>query len=141
MGVIAENKNQITLYYNSETRIGKQTYAYVESEEKDILGIDVSKTNVTGTQWAELADKLNIPVGDLVDQDHPDFVKAYGNDKVDLEDNAWFTVLEKTPSVLAFPIALDGKRALAIKNPSDFVKYIEDDSAGLQETPIIGDPK
>lgn len=135
MGVIAKNENQITLYYNSETSLGKQTYAYVESAEKDILAIDISKTKVTGTQWAELADNLNIPIKDLVDQDHPNFVEVYGKDKVDLDEDDWFSVLEKTPSVLACAIVVDGEKTIPIKSPSDFVKYIDDDSAGLEETP------
>ncbi len=135
MGVIAKDENQITLYYNSETSLGKQTYPYVESAEKDILAVDISKTTVTGTQWAELADNLKIPIKDLVDQDHPNFVEVYGKDKVDLDENDWFQVLEKTPSVLTCAIVVDGKRTIPIKSPSDFVKYIEDDSAGLEETP------
>lgn len=135
MGVIAKNENQITLYYNSETSLGKQTYAYVESAEKDILAVDISKTKVTGTQWAELADNLNIPIKNLVDQDHPNFVEVYGKDKVDLDENDWFSVLEKTPSVLTCAIVVDAKKTIPIKSPSDFVKYIEDDSAGLEETP------
>ncbi len=135
MGVIAKNDNQITLYYNSETSLGKQTYPYVESAEKDILAVDISKTKVTGTQWAELAENLNVPIRDLVDQDHPNFVKAYGKDKVDLDENGWFKVLENTPSVLDCAIVVDGQKTIPIKSPSDFVKYIEDDSAGLEETP------
>ncbi len=135
MGVIAKNDNQITLFYDSETSLGKQTYAYVESAEKDILAVDISKTKVTGTQWAELADNLNVPIRELVDQDHPNFVKAYGKDKVDLDENGWFKVLENTPSILSCAIVVDGEKTIPIKSPSDFVKYIEDDSAGLEETP------
>ena len=141
MGVIAKDDNQIRLYYNSETSLGKQTFAYVESSEKEILGIDISSTNVTGTQWAELADNLNVPVSELVDQDHPDFVQAYGEEKVKLDENDWFNVLEKTPSVLSCAIAVKGNKTVPIKSPSDFVKYIEDDSAGLEETPKLGDEK
>ncbi|SDE85471.1 Arsenate reductase, glutaredoxin family [Pricia antarctica] len=137
MGVIAKDGNQITLYYNSETSLGKQTYPYVKSAEKDILAVDISKTTVTGTQWAELADNLKIPIKDLVDQDHPNFVEVYGKDKVDLDENDWFRVLEKTPSVLTCAIVVDGKKTIPIKSPSDFVKYIEDDSAGLEETPKL----
>lgn len=135
MGVIAKNENQITLYYDSETSLGKQTYAYVKSAEKEILAVDISKTKVTGTQWAELADNLQVPIRELVDQGHPNFVKVYGKDKVDLDENGWFSVLENTPSVLACAIVVDGKKTIPIKSPSDFVKYMENDSAGLEETP------
>ena len=58
MGVIAMDKKQLTLYYSSENSLGKQVHAYVKSSGKDQLTIDISKTNITGTQWAELADGL-----------------------------------------------------------------------------------
>ncbi|WP_373519598.1 arsenate reductase family protein [Pricia sp.] len=133
MGVIAKDDNQITLFYNSETSIGKQTLGYVESSEREILTVDISKTKVTGTQWTELAAGVEIPIRELVDQDNPEFQKAYGSDEVDLDEHDWLRVLEKTPSVLAYPIAIQGKRFLAIKNPSDFAKFIESDSAGIEK--------
>ena len=133
MGVIAKDDNQVTLYYNSETSLGKQTLGYVESSERDIQTIDISKTKVTGTQWTELADGVRIPISELVDQDHPDFKEAYGSEKVDLDEHDWLRILEKTPSALAYPIAIQGDRYLAIKNPSDFAKFIEHDSAGIEK--------
>lgn len=89
MGVIAKNDDQITLYYNSETSTGKQTYAYVIASGKKLRAIDISSAKVTGTQWLELAEGLNLPISELVDQDHPDFKKAYESEDVDLEENDW----------------------------------------------------
>ena len=133
MGVIAKDDNQITLFYNSETSIGKQTLGYVESSERDIRTVDISKDAVTGTQWTELADGVDLPIRELVDQDHPDFKEAYGSEEVDLDEHDWLRVLEKSPSVLAYPLVIHGKRFSAIKNPSDFTKFIEDDSAGIEK--------
>lgn len=133
MGVIAKDDNQITLFYNSENSIGKQTLGYVESSERDIRTVDVSKDKVTGTQWAELADGVEIPIHELIDQDHPEFKKAYGTEKVDLDEHDWLRVLEKSPAVLAYPLVIQGKQFLAIKNPSDFAKFIESDSAGIEK--------
>lgn len=133
MGVIAKDDNQITLFYNSETSIGKQTLGYVESSEREVHTVDISRDKVTGTQWAELADGVDLPIHELVDQDHPDFKEAYGSQKVDLDQHDWLRVLEKSPSVLAYPLVIQCKRFLAIKNPSDFAKFIEDDSAGIEK--------
>ncbi|SDM19878.1 arsenate reductase family protein [Kriegella aquimaris] len=133
MGVIAKNKNKITLYYSSENSIGKQTYAYVTPSEQRILAIDVSKTKVTGTQWAEIASNLDIPIGELIDQEHTDFIEEYGDEKVDLDEHDWLRILEKKPSVLAYPIVIKGNVFLPIKNPSDYVKFIENDSAGIDK--------
>lgn len=133
MGIIAKDENQITLYYNSKTSLGKQTLGYVESSEEDVLSIDISKTKVTGTQWAEIANNLNTGIENLIDQDHPDFNEAYSSDKVDFEEHDWLRILEKTPSVLANPIIIHGNRTLSIKNPSDFIKFIENDSAVIEK--------
>ena len=51
MGTIATDNREINLYYNAETNKGMQTLAYLESSEKKVLAIDLSKTKVTGTQW------------------------------------------------------------------------------------------
>ena len=71
MGVISKNKRKATLYYNSASSIGKQCYGYVQASKKKVLGIDISKTKVTGTQWVELAENLNLKVKDLIGMKNP----------------------------------------------------------------------
>ena len=51
MGVISTDENEIKLFFNSDSSIGKQIQAYVSASERKILTIDISKTKVTGTQW------------------------------------------------------------------------------------------
>jgi arsenate reductase-like glutaredoxin family protein len=87
MGVISTDKNKLSLYYNSESSIGKQCYAYVQSSDKKVLGIDITKTKVTPTQWTELADGLNIPVKDLLDTHHPDFKQKYKKNTITIKPN------------------------------------------------------
>ncbi len=68
MGVIATNNRELNLYYNADSSIGMQTLAFVQASKKKVLAVDLSKTKVTGTQWAELADLLGIPIKDLINQ-------------------------------------------------------------------------
>ncbi|WP_254073622.1 arsenate reductase family protein [Cellulophaga sp. HaHaR_3_176] len=133
MGVISTDNKKITLYYNSENSIGQQCYAYVQSSDKKVLGIDVSKTNVSGTQWAELAGNLNIPVKDLINVDHADFVKQYGDKKIDLEAHDWMKILEKSPKLIQYPVLIIGENYHQLKSGSDFKKFLDGDSAGLKE--------
>lgn len=56
MGAIAKDDQQLTIYYNSESSIGKQTHAYITASSKKIKAINISKGKLTGTQWAALAD-------------------------------------------------------------------------------------
>ncbi|MDO6852194.1 MULTISPECIES: hypothetical protein [Cellulophaga] len=125
MGVIATDNNKITLIYNSENRIGKQTIGYVKSAEKEVLTIDNSKTKVTGTQWAEIADKLKINICDLIDQEHPNFVEVYGEEKVDITTDDCIKVLQNSPETLAYAILINADKFYVIKTPSDVEKHIK----------------
>ncbi len=69
MGQIARDEKQLTLIFSSNTRVGKRAYAYLKGlEDKRFLGIDIAKTKIPDTQWVEIADALDIPIGDLVDK-------------------------------------------------------------------------
>ncbi len=132
MGVISKNDNQLTLYYNGESSIGKQCYAYVQASDKAVLGVDISKTEVTPTQWTELAEGLNIEVKDLLGTDHPDFRNIYGEDELSLETNDWLKILEKNPKLVQFPVLIFGQKYYQLKSGADFKKYMEGDSADIE---------
>lgn len=131
MGVISTDKNKLSLYYNSESSIGKQCYAYVQSSDKKVLGIDITKTTVTPTQWTELADGLNIKVKDLLDTSHPDFKQKYGEDAIAMEPNDWLKILEKNPQLVQFPVLIFGEKYYQLKSGAEFKKYLEADSANI----------
>ncbi|GAL80377.1 hypothetical protein JCM19274_667 [Algibacter lectus] len=136
MGVISTDNRKITIYYHSEHSIGKQTYAYVKSSEKKLHAVDISKTNVTGTQWAELASNLGKNISDLINKDHPDFIEAYGKDSAIMEQHDWLKILENEPQLLKYPIVIDGENYLQIKSAAEFKQYIDPDSAGLNKEPL-----
>ncbi|WP_211361152.1 arsenate reductase family protein [Maribacter flavus] len=134
MGTIAMDKRQITLYYSSENTIGKQIHAYVQSSKKKNLAVDISKTEVTGTQWVELADGLNKDIKDLIAMDHPDFLNVYGEQGQDLDENDCIKILQKEPHLLKHPIAVNGEKYIVLDNAASFKKFIAPDSAGLKES-------
>lgn len=134
MGVIATDKNKITLYYNSENTIGKQCYAYVQSSDKKVLGIDVSRTKVTGTQWSELADKLQIPIKKLIDVEHPDFINEFGADPINLEPNDWLKLIVKNPKLFHLPIFIFGENYYQLTSGADFKKYLDTESSGIKKS-------
>ncbi|WP_147677838.1 arsenate reductase family protein [Algibacter pacificus] len=127
MGVISKNDHQIKLYYNSETSTGKQSKAYVETSDKKIITINISKTKLTGTQWTEIASTLNLHISELVNQQHPDFIKKYGNEKVNLEHRDWLKLIENHPAVIKAPILINGKDFIVVKTPSEIAKYLENE--------------
>ncbi|MBR9914395.1 MAG: hypothetical protein GYB32_06125 [Algicola sp.] len=136
MSTIKTHKNMIKIYYSSESSIGKQTYGYVNASFKDLLAIDVLKSNVTGTQWKDLAEALDCSIGDLIDKDHPEFTAHYDK-TTNLDENGWIDVLDKTPEVFNFPIVIVGEDFYQIKNPSDIEKYLDPNSQGIDEKKYI----
>lgn len=133
MSVISKDNNKIIIYYHSGTSIGEQTHAYVQASEKKLLAIDIAKTNVTGTQWAELAQGLDKKIGDLVDQDHPRFKEQYGKENLDLVEHDWIRVLDNEPQLLRYPIIINGTEYIQVESAADFKKHLEPDSAGLDK--------
>ncbi|NNL09164.1 MAG: hypothetical protein HKP38_08085 [Croceitalea sp.] len=121
------------LYYNSKNTLGKQTYAYVQSIKRPLLGIDTAKDNITGTQWSEIAEGLNIEIAELIDKSHPDFKTEYGNAKTELDEYGWLKVLQENPQLVRRPILLKGNSFHFIETPSAVVKFIEPDSSGLEK--------
>lgn len=136
MTVISKDKLKMTIYYHSETSIGKQVYAYAQAADKKLLAIDVAKTNVTGTQWVELAKGLSVDMADIIQTDHPDFIKTYGAHKPDLEAHDWLKVLEGAPQLLKHPIIIDGENYRQIKSTAEFKKYIASGVSGEEKTAL-----
>jgi len=127
MGTIATDNREINLYYNAETNKGMQTLAYLESSEKKVLAIDLSKTKVTGTQWTELAERLGKPIKELINTEHPDFINEYGKTHKLQSNEDWLKVLENNPKVVTQPILVHGDRAIQIDTPSEVLSFLEEE--------------
>ncbi len=124
MTSIATNKNEVILYYNSNTSLGKQTLPYVEDAGKDIRTVDISKTKVTGTQWAAIADELQISIADLVNKEHPDFQQNY-NESTNLSQDDWIKILNANPESLKCPILIVGNVYHLIETPSKVASLLK----------------
>ncbi|WP_340201835.1 hypothetical protein [Ascidiimonas sp. W6] len=131
MSLLATSNNLITLIYNSSSSLGKQTLAYVKASTKSMRFIDVFKENITGTQWLEIAEKLNMSIGDLVDKEHGDFKKENVSNQLNLETNDWLKILDKQPQLLQYSILIKGEEFILINTPSEVANHISPDSGGI----------
>lgn len=120
MGEIATSDRQITLYYNSSSVRAKQTIAYAETEGFRLHKIDILKTPLTGTQIAEIGERLQINIEDLVNQDHPSYAKRF--ERSDLSDDDWIKMIRHNPEILKQPIAFRGDRTILVETPTDIIK-------------------
>lgn len=120
MGEIATSDRQITLYYSSKSRRAKQTLAYAKAEGLPIQEIDILKTKLTGTQIVELADRLQINVKDLVNQEHPAYKARFEQHEFSTED--WIKMIKHNPEIMKQPIALRGDITILVETPTDIIK-------------------
>ncbi|WP_339626574.1 hypothetical protein [uncultured Winogradskyella sp.] len=120
MGEIATSNRQITLFYSSKSVRAKQTLAYAKAEGLPILEIDILKTKLTGTQIAELAEKLHLKIEDLINQEHPAYTSHFEHHN--FSSNDWIKMIQHNPKIMKQPIALRGDVTILVETPTDIIK-------------------
>lgn len=104
--------------------MGRQILAYAQSENIPIHDIDLAHMKLTPTHWAELAARMGINVGELVNVQDPDFLQKFGQDH-DFSNDDWLKLLTHNPEILKAPIVMKGDKIVAMNNPQDMLYFIE----------------
>lgn len=133
MTVLAKNDRQLIVYYDSKSDLGRKVRAHAESSNLKVLPIDLLESNLTGTEWAEIAEMLGVTVDQLIDQDHPIFKEMYGDDQVELDENDAMKILAKHPETLVFPIGIRGERAVQVKQSNDLKALFDTDTGEIPQ--------
>ena len=133
MTVIARNDRQLIVYYDSKSDLGRKVRAHAESSDLKVLPVDLLESNLTGTEWAEIAEMLGVTVDKLIDQDHPIFKEKYGNDHVELDETDAMKVLANNPETLVFPIGVRGNRAVQVKQSNDLKTLFDSDTGEIPQ--------
>lgn len=134
MSLLSKNSRQTTLYYNSESNLGRKVYAAAKATDAQLFARDLSQTKISGMEWAKVIGLLQMKVMDLIDQEHPVFRGVYGDKKVDLEERDALLILENHPEVLVFPIAIRGEKAILVKQTNDMHKLVNPDTGGIPQS-------
>ncbi|MDY0780881.1 hypothetical protein [Tenacibaculum sp. IB213877] len=120
MKELASPDRQITFIYSSNSSRAKQTFAYAKAEGLPILEFDILKNKLTGTQIAEIAERLHIKIEDLVNQEHPSYTELF--EPHILSENDWIKMIQHNPEIMKQPIAIRGNKTILIETPSDIIK-------------------
>jgi arsenate reductase len=112
----------ITVIYHSDDHIGKEVLSYAQTKEMPVRDIDIAKTKVSESSWAEFADKLGIEIKDLINTQHPNFQQHYDED-IDLSDHDWLKFLEHNTATLRAPIVMKGDKIKMMSNPQDMLQF------------------
>ncbi len=114
-------KNEIKFLYNGNKLEDKEAYAYALTLHKHTINeLDVSKNDITPTQFSELAKKLKIRIIDLFDK-NSDYFKEYIQGK-DIVESDLLTMLSKEKSALRTPIFIGEDLAKVLEYPRDTIK-------------------
>jgi arsenate reductase-like glutaredoxin family protein len=130
MIVIATIENQINV---NEDSLTKKVIAFAHATKTELNIIDVCKTKITGTEWAELASKANLSIADFIQTEHPIYTDIYKKNSVTLDDESAIKILHAHPEVLVYPIALRKNKAVLCKTESDLLQLQSSDTG---EVPI-----
>lgn len=133
MGVLARDDKQLTLIYSSNTRVGVHTLSYLTGIDERYLAIDLAKTKVADTVWAEIANALGVKIGDLVDKRELD-LSSESTENFSSTD--WLKIIQSNDFVISRPIVIKGNRTMQIDNPTEILEFFEVDSAGIEQSPI-----
>jgi arsenate reductase len=112
--MIDNQARELTLIYHSEKTDDKKARGYVQSlPNLAIKTLDLAREPITETQLAQLADKIEIPIEELIDitydeRDNTEDNKA-GLKKMDPTEI--LTMIKQNPKLLCTPILIIGDRA------------------------------
>jgi arsenate reductase-like glutaredoxin family protein len=112
--MIENEPRELTLIYHSEKTDDKKARAYVESfPSLTIKTLDLARENVTETQLAQIADKMQLPIEELVDITYDDrSTEVRQTENVKQMDSADLLILIRhNPKLLATPILIVGNKA------------------------------
>lgn len=132
--MIENQPKEITLLYHSDKAEDKKARAFVETITGfAIKTLDLKKDQITETQLAEIANKMDAPITQLFDPTYSD--RFHGNDstKIDSASDAdLLTVLVNEPVLIKTPIAIIGKKAYSYSSAYEILtSKMDKESDGL----------
>lgn len=119
--MIENQENEITLIYHSDKSDDRRTRGYVESLTSFVIkSLDLKRDPITETQLAELADKMETTVQDLMDSSY-----AEGENKVpaaNMADYDILSLLAHEPMLIQTPILIVGNKAFRYNSSYELIK-------------------
>lgn len=133
--MIDNQPRELTLIYHSEKSDDKKARGYVESlPTLAIKTLDLAKESITETQLAQLADKLEMKIEDLVDPtfDERSNTKENKQGIKEMDRQEMLTYIKHNPKLLSTPILIIGDRAFKYGSAFELIKEYQ--SEGVKTT-------
>jgi arsenate reductase-like glutaredoxin family protein len=121
--MIQNESAELTLIFNSDKVADKKARGYVEALQGFTLKtIDLSKETITETQLAEIADKLNCAIEDMLDPTYDDHISVHTEGLKLMDRQSLLTLMTHDTKLINTPIAIIGKHAYKFGSGYDFIK-------------------
>ncbi|MBK7652396.1 MAG: hypothetical protein IPJ20_19085 [Flammeovirgaceae bacterium] len=124
--MIENEENEITLIYHSDKTEDKKMLAFVEViENYKTKNLNLKRQTLTETQLAEIADKMELPIAELVDESYMDRAPLENLLQCkSMSSGDILTLLSQNPILLATPIIIVGSKAYKYKSAFEIIKEI-----------------
>lgn len=128
--MIENQPRELTLIYHSGKSDDKKARGYVESlPTLAIKTLDLAKESITETQLAQLADKLEVDIPNLIDPTYDERENTTKNKEglkqIDREEV--LTLIKQNPKLLNTPILIIGDRAYKYGSAYQLIKEYQSD--------------
>ena len=112
--MIENEAGELTLIYHSEKTDDKKARGYVASlPTLAVKTLDLAKEQITETQLAQIADKMQKPIEELIDVSYDERANTTSNKEglKQMDKTQLLTMIKQNPKLLATPILIIGNKA------------------------------
>jgi arsenate reductase-like glutaredoxin family protein len=122
-------ENELLFIYNSRSVNDRIALGYIKPINTYVVKeIDLQKDSLTETQLKEVANRLEISTGDLIDKKSDNYKNNFA--KGDFTEEDLLTALKQEPDLMRTPIALFHQGGDFVESKYDFMKKDMQYSAG-----------
>ena len=114
------HQNELFLYYDPQSRSGKQSLAYAKSISNNINEVNWTNTQLTTTLWKQIINILKINPKKLLNKSHSNYQNKIAEKSFTM--TGWVEVLVHNPEMLNGPIAIYNGSAVFCENPTDILR-------------------
>jgi arsenate reductase (glutaredoxin) len=112
--------NELFLFYDPHSSIGKQTKAIAMSFCSHLHEVDIVHEKVSPTYWKEIVNMVGVTPDQLLNHSHPDYPAKVANNTYTM--NGWLEVLVHDAYMITCPIVIFGGKAVQCQTPTDIYK-------------------
>jgi arsenate reductase-like glutaredoxin family protein len=129
--MINNEPREMTLIYHSDKEDDKKARGYVESlKGYAVKTLDLSKESLTETQIAQLADKMNMGIEELIDPTYDDHISVHKEGLKLMDRQEMLTLMRHDPKLISTPILVVGDKAYKYGTAYELLKEDMVESVG-----------